>query len=144
MGDLGLSPHIKLGVTVMSGQTSVLTKPLQASHPLESKPALSEILNRIRPSALSVDVTNACNLRCKHCFWDSYNELIQEKMNLNIIAKVQAALAKYPSITNLTWYGGEPLLNAATRRIVAEGIRLNKKNNLVISNGTFPIPAFEG
>ncbi|MCD4814524.1 radical SAM protein [bacterium] len=94
----------------------------------------------LRPSALSVDVVNICNLHCKHCFWDSYDDVIPNKINLNILESVKKALIKFPSITNITWYGGEPLVNEASRKIVQNGIGLNKKNNLVVTNGILPLP----
>lgn len=99
----------------------------------------SEILEGIQPSALSVDVTNLCNLRCKHCFWDSYDEALPAGTNEHILDSVNAVLKKYPSITNITWYGGEPLISAKTTALVQQGLTL-RKNNLVITNGTFPIP----
>lgn len=102
-------------------------------------PLDSEILDGLQPSALSVDVTNLCNLRCKHCFWDAYDEALPAKTNESILDSVKAVLKKYPSITNITWYGGEPLINKKTIALVQQGLKL-KKNNLVITNGTFPIP----
>jgi len=102
-------------------------------------PLSSEILDGLQPSALSVDVTNLCNLRCKHCFWDSYDENLPAGTNEDILASVKEVLKKYPSITNITWYGGEPLIGKKTIALVQQGLKF-KKNNLVITNGTFPIP----
>ena len=102
-------------------------------------PLDSEILEGLQPSALSVDVTNLCNLRCKHCFWDAYDEALPAGTNESILDSVKAVLKKYPSITNITWYGGEPLISEKTIALVQQGLTF-KKNNLVITNGTFPIP----
>lgn len=102
-------------------------------------PLSSPLLDDLQPSALSVDVTNACNLRCKHCFWDSYDEALPAGTNGDILDSVKAVLKKYPPITNITWYGGEPLMSKKTIALVQEGLWF-KKNNLVITNGTFPIP----
>jgi sulfatase maturation enzyme AslB (radical SAM superfamily) len=102
-------------------------------------PLDSEVLEGLQPSALSVDVTNLCNLRCKHCFWDAYDEALPAKTNESILDSVKAVLKKYPSITNITWYGGEPLISNKTIALVQQGLTF-KKNNLVITNGTFPIP----
>lgn len=99
----------------------------------------SELLKGLQPSALSVDVTNLCNLRCKHCFWDAYDETLPTGTNGGIIDSVKEALRRFPSITNITWYGGEPLINKKTIALVQQGLTF-KKNNLVITNGTFPIP----
>lgn len=102
-------------------------------------PLSSPLLDDLQPSALSVDVTNVCNLRCKHCFWDSYDEELSAGTKEDILDSVKEVLKKYPTITNITWYGGEPLISKKTIALVQEGIRF-KKNNLVITNGTFPIP----
>lgn len=102
-------------------------------------PLSSAILEGLQPSALSVDVTNLCNLRCKHCFWDSYDEALPAGTNESILDSVKTVLKKYPSITNITWYGGEPLINNKTIALVQQGLTL-KKNNLIMTNGTFSIP----
>ena len=102
-------------------------------------PLDSELLDGLQPSALSVDVTNLCNLRCKHCFWDAYDEALPAGTNESILDSVKAVLKKFPSITNITWYGGEPLISEKTIALVQQGLTF-KKNNLVITNGTFPIP----
>ena len=102
-------------------------------------PLDSELLDGLQPSALSVDVTNLCNLRCKHCFWDAYDEALPAGTNESILDSVKAVLKKFPSITNITWYGGEPLISKKTIALVQQGLTF-KKNNLVITNGTFPIP----
>ena len=102
-------------------------------------PLSSEILEGLQPSALSVDVTNVCNLRCKHCFWDSYDENLPAGTNGDILDSVKEVLKKYPTITNITWYGGEPLISNKTIALVQQGLTF-KKNNLVMTNGTFPIP----
>lgn len=104
-------------------------------------PLSSKILSKLSPTALSIDVTNLCNLKCNHCFWDSYKYELPEQTNKGLIASVKAVLERYPTITNLTWYGGEPLINVDTINIIKEGIKL-RKNNLVITNGTFPFPVW--
>jgi MoaA/NifB/PqqE/SkfB family radical SAM enzyme len=103
----------------------------------------SDLIKNIRPSALSVDTTNLCNLRCKHCFWDAYQNNLPSINNLDILSNVKSALEKFPTITNITWYGGEPLLSKQTISIVEHGVKL-RKNNLIITNGTIEIPKWEG
>lgn len=100
---------------------------------------LPKTLENLRPTALSVDVTNKCNLRCKHCFWYTHKSSWSATTNKNIINLAKAVLEKYPSITNVTWYGGEPLFDDETRALVEQGLGF-RKNNLVITNGFFPIP----
>ena len=104
-----------------------------------SLPLSSKKLDRLRPTALSIDVTNLCNLKCEHCFSDSYKGELPEKTDKRLLDSVKKVLKKYSTITNITWYGGEPLINTETVNLVKEGVKL-KRNNLVITNGTFPIP----
>lgn len=106
-------------------------------------PLSSPVLEGLRPSALSVDVTNRCNLRCAHCFWANYNSELPPRANSEILEHVRRTIARFPSITNILWYGGEPLVDAETTRVVAEGSTLSR-NNLLITNGTFPIPDLGG
>lgn len=106
---------------------------------IPSVPISSKLLEGIRPSALSVDITNLCNLNCKHCFWNYYQYQLAKITNPDIINSVKEALGRFPTITNILWYGGEPLITAEAINLIEEGIRL-KKNNLVVTNGTFPIP----
>jgi len=123
-------------------QTKLSCRDWSESHPcvgFSTVELSSELLKGLHPSALSVDVTNLCNLRCAHCFWDYSKGELPPTTNEHIIDSVKEVLAQYPSITNIVWYGGEPLLNAQTRALVEEGIAL-KKNNLVITNGTFSLP----
>jgi MoaA/NifB/PqqE/SkfB family radical SAM enzyme len=95
----------------------------------------------IRPSALSIEVTNLCNLRCKHCFWESYKHELPQRTDGTVVDSVRRVLERYPSITNLVWYGGEPLLNDETTALVRRGIdELGIKNNMVITNGIHGIP----
>lgn len=85
----------------------------------------------MRLKAISIDVTNKCNLRCRHCFYwraknpeelsiDGWNEIFQ----------------KLPKFLYCSWVGGEPLLR---RKLIEMG----KKRfiiNEVVTNGTLPIP----
>ncbi len=104
-----------------------------------SKPAYNHLPANIKPSALSIDITNSCNLRCKHCFWEEYSH--DHRDNLTLINDAKNICTQYSSITNITWYGGEPLLNTRIKALLYHGINtLNKKNNLIVTNGTHEIP----
>ncbi len=98
-------------------------------------------LEKVKPNSLAVDVTNLCNLKCKHCFWWRDEHLVKE--NYKILDTVKLLLKRYPSITNILWYGGEPLINDSSRNIVAEGVKLLKRNNAIITNGTVPLPVWK-
>lgn len=116
-------------------KVNAICQPFDAS----SIPLSSKLIEDLHPSALSVDITNACNLRCKHCFWDSYNEQLPDTVNTNILDSVKNVLKKYPDITNITWFGGEPFAKEEVIEFLKQGVNF-KKNNLIITNGTFPIP----
>lgn len=85
----------------------------------------------------SIDVTNRCNLRCKHCYFYSYDqdqgtELAEEKW-LNMIEEMQTGKNAFYSCT---WVGGEPLL----RKDLIEQGRKFFKSNRVVTNGTLSLP----
>lgn len=127
---------------IQTEEENLIKRNWKVSHPkisLPTVPVSHRLLEGLSPTSLSVDVTNTCNLRCKHCFWDCYDSQLAIGTNEDIINRVKLVLDKFPSITNITWYGGEPLLNRRTLAILEEGIKI-KKNNLIITNGTMPIP----
>ena len=86
---------------------------------------------------VSIDVTNKCNLRCKHCYFfeqdveehelkadEWYEKLLEMKRNKTI------------PFLQCTWVGGEPLLR---KELIEKGRKLFKYNTIV-TNGSFPIP----
>lgn len=87
------------------------------------------------PISMSIDVTNKCNLRCKHCYFfeqDHNNELSEEEL----LIKIKETKNKFPSIFHAAWVGGEPLLR---KNVVGEGLKLFSFN-MVVTNGTIPLP----
>lgn len=86
---------------------------------------------------VSIDTTNKCNLRCKHCYFfeqeveehelkgDEWYEKLLEMKEKKTIPFLQC-----------TWVGGEPLLR---KELVEKGRKLFKYNT-VVTNGSFPIP----
>lgn len=133
-----------LNNVIQDEEKSLVTRDWKISHPKISQPTVPishNLLKGLSPTSLSVDLTNLCNLRCKHCFWETYDMYIHTGTNEGIINQVKIVLEKFPTITNITWYGGEPLLNTKTLALLEEGIKL-KKNNLIITNGTMPIPCW--
>lgn len=123
----------------------LLSRSWNVSHPKFNFPSLpisSSFFVDTKPTALSVDITNQCNLKCKHCFWGAYNYQLTNTINKNVLTSVKRTLRMYPSVTNITWYGGEPLISKETIGLLEEGL-LYKKNNLVVTNGTFAIPEWK-
>ena len=90
------------------------------------------------PMALSVGVTNKCNLRCKHCYFfqqNHKNELSEE----DLLKKVKEIKKEYPSIIHASWVGGEPLLR---KNVVEEGMKLFPFN-MVVTNGSLELPKWK-
>lgn len=85
----------------------------------------------------SIDVTNRCNLRCKHCYFFSYDQDRGPELStdewLDKIKKMQSGKNPFFSCT---WVGGEPLLRA---EIIEKGRHYFKRNR-VVTNGTIPLP----
>ncbi|MFA6096709.1 MAG: radical SAM protein [Candidatus Paceibacterota bacterium] len=87
------------------------------------------------PVAISIDVTNKCNLRCKHCYFfqqDHDKELAGEEL----LGRVLQVKKKNPSIIHASWVGGEPLLR---QEIVEQGIKIFPFN-MVVTNGSIELP----
>ena len=84
----------------------------------------------------SVDVTDKCNLRCKHCYFyanpSSREELPVEEM----FEKVSGVASERKKVWNCTWVGGEPLL----RKELVEKLISRFKFNKIVTNGTIPLP----
>jgi MoaA/NifB/PqqE/SkfB family radical SAM enzyme len=111
------------------------------------RPGFSFLKNLVLPKALfltvglpknsfgSVDLTNRCNLRCKHCYFfeqENPEELSDEKW-----LKRLEALSKGPFRTYaMTWVGGEPLL----RKDLLEKAVKFFNHNLIVTNGLIPLP----
>lgn len=90
------------------------------------------------PTSFSVDVTNKCNLRCKHCyFWQQEHpaELGEEEL----LIRINEIKSKYPSIMHASWVGGEPLLR---KGVVEKGMKLFPFN-MVVTNGSLELPKWK-
>lgn len=85
----------------------------------------------MRLKAVSIDVTNKCNLRCRHCFYWRTNKT--EELS---IAGWDEIFQKLPQFIYCSWVGGEPLL----RRELIERGKKRFLINEVVTNGTIPIP----
>jgi len=94
-----------------------------------------ENLTGVQHKSAIVDVTDRCNLRCKHCFYFR-EEHDSREMNAEEFLEGLAILQKRHNIISMGWSGGEPLYRA---EVVQEGARLFKMNQL-FTNGTIPIP----
>lgn len=86
-------------------------------------------------SFVSIDVTDQCNLRCQHCYFFEQEQegiLDGEAWEKRIIElKKQSRF-----LHSATWVGGEPLL----RKSVIEKNKKHFMHNLIVTNGTVPLP----
>ena len=99
---------------------------------------MKELKRNIRPIAL-VNITNRCNLKCKHCFVfregtpntpTKKNEMPAEEM----IKEIKKYKRKY-GIFRMLWMGGEPLLR---KDVLKLGVKLFPQN-VIATNGTLPL-----
>jgi MoaA/NifB/PqqE/SkfB family radical SAM enzyme len=98
---------------------------------------VKEMKASFRPVAL-VNITNRCNLKCKHCFvfregtpnTPTKNEMPAEKM----IKEIKKYKKKY-GILRMLWMGGEPLLR---KDVLKLGVKLFPMN-VIATNGTLPL-----
>ncbi len=89
---------------------------------------------RRKPTTISIDVTNKCNLRCKHCYFyeqEQQPELSEEEL-LTLLKKLKS---QFP-LVHASWIGGEPLLR---KKVVEKGMRLFPFN-MIVTNGTIELP----
>jgi len=95
------------------------------------------------PAAI-VNITNRCNLSCRHCFVyrdanpNETPESIHDELADADILETLTALRDRHGILSMLWMGGEPLLKP---RLLAEGIRLFARNTIT-TNGTAPLIDF--
>ena len=94
--------------------------------------------NKKFPLAL-VNITNRCNLKCKHCFvFREGNPNIPTEKNEMATDLMIKEIKKYKSkygIFRMLWMGGEPLLR---KDVLKHGIKLFSQN-VVATNGTIPL-----
>jgi MoaA/NifB/PqqE/SkfB family radical SAM enzyme len=88
------------------------------------------------PAAM-VNITNRCNLRCRHCFVfrnDNPTDIEQE-MDTETMVRRLGELQRRHGIQTMLWMGGEPLIR---QDVLREGTKLFPKNH-VTTNGTIDL-----
>ena len=97
-----------------------------------------------RYPAAMVNVTNRCNLACRHCFVyrdgnpNAEPPSARHEMPDATILETLTALRDRHGIGSMLWMGGEPLLR---RRLLTDGVRLFPRST-VTTNGTVPLIDF--
>ena len=108
----------------------------------------NEIRNKIvmyekqRENCYTIAVTTECNARCAYCYEKGANSL---KMDMQTVHEIVCFIEKNSInniISNITWFGGEPLVNAEIITYMCD--LLNEKgikyNSSIISNGLLFTP----
>ncbi len=93
------------------------------------------------PSAL-VNVTNACNLSCSHCFVfraDNPNRPQDKMDDATMLAQLEELRDKH-NIRRMLFMGGEPMIR---RDLVLEAMQLFEES-AIVTNGTYGIPSVPG
>lgn len=89
-----------------------------------------------------VNVTNLCNLSCKHCFVfreDNPNQP-RDKMDDAVMLDQLRFLRDKHGIKAMLFMGGEPMIR---KKLVLEGVRMFERPSIV-TNGTYGIPQVPG
>jgi|TARA_B100000315_G_C14524219_1_gene563037 MoaA/NifB/PqqE/SkfB family radical SAM enzyme len=82
-----------------------------------------------------VDVTDRCNLRCRHCYYYREEHETQDLDKEEFLEGIQTLRDRH-DIRHMSWAGGEPLLR---REVVEEGIGMFQRN-VLNTNGLYPLP----
>ena len=86
-----------------------------------------------------INVTNRCNLRCKHCFvFREGNPNVPSKKSEMLADVMIKKIRKYRDtygIFSQVWMGGEPLLR---KDVLKPGVKLFPRN-VITTNGTLPL-----
>jgi MoaA/NifB/PqqE/SkfB family radical SAM enzyme len=97
-----------------------------------------------RYPAVVVNVTNHCNLSCRHCFVfregnpNRVEPSIRDELPDDTMLETLRALRDRHGILHALWMGGEPLLK---RGLLERGIHLFQ-GNTITTNGTVPLADF--
>jgi MoaA/NifB/PqqE/SkfB family radical SAM enzyme len=86
--------------------------------------------------ALSIDITNACNLDCVGCYWRQHYDRLTELSDDEWLSRIHDIKAHHPHIVHATWVGGEPTLRQSLLRRALALFPLN----WIVTNGTRPLP----
>lgn len=89
-----------------------------------------------------VNVTNACNLSCKHCFVfrDENPNQPKDKMDDATMLEQLRLLRDKHQIKSMLFMGGEPMIR---KELVLEGIKMFDRP-AIVTNGTYGIPSVPG
>ncbi len=88
---------------------------------------------------ISIDVTNECNMRCTHCYFFEQEHPL-DLTDDELLARLdEMKREKTIPFLHCVWVGGEPLL----RRNLIDRARHYFRWNVIVTNGTIPLPNWE-
>lgn len=82
-----------------------------------------------------LDVTDKCNLRCRHCFYFREEHDSQDISEEEFLSELEELKNRH-KIMSMGWCGGEPLYRY---NVIEKGLKLFPLNT-IYTNGTLPIP----
>jgi MoaA/NifB/PqqE/SkfB family radical SAM enzyme len=85
-----------------------------------------------------VDLTDRCNLRCRHCFYYRNERESRELPGEQLLQGLETLRDRH-NIRSMEWCGGEPLV----RREVFEAGAALFEHNMLYTNGTLGIPKID-
>lgn len=86
------------------------------------------------PVSVDIDITNRCNLRCKHCYYYSSDGETSGELTTAEWLRFFGELREC-TVLSVTLAGGEPFIREDFREIVS-GITENRMRFSILSNGT--------
>ena len=94
--------------------------------------------NEVRFKQIIIELTGRCNLRCKYCIYNDYNEMDRPFNTNNISFETAKKAIDYTAQYRdkdyaVTFYGGEPLLNFETMRKCIEYARQKTNGDVSFS-----------
>lgn len=104
----------------------------------KKKPKISILGSRkvFYPLHACIEVTTACNLKCKHCYKDAGNMKVQHINTINLIKHSKTMIENGLTVVELT--GGECLLHPHIWEIIEHFVTNNKIEILaIVTNGYF-------
>lgn len=141
--DLRLQKKEETGFTAIhrqatSKQLVVIPRPLTALvRRIEQK--IVSLINNDRFLAMQIDITNLCNLRCRHCYHPNHNNdgALSLKEWFQVIDQYEAVIERIQFDAYLIICGGEPLLSPMLKPIL-DRLRASKFKYKVsiLTNGT--------
>lgn len=88
----------------------------------------------------SIDVTNKCNLRCKHCYFYSYKQNETPELSADEwLGRIESMQTGKHPFYSCTWVGGEPLLR---KEVIDRGKKFFASNR-VVTNGSISLPEWQ-